>query len=101
MLYEAARLASLKDVDLSKIVSHRYSLSNIEESMIATEFTVVIVGLFFVAGNFSTLKIFAASSSTPTNNTFLVIGNANLREQSITAVRRFREHELTFQYPDN
>ena len=45
MLYEAARLASSKDVDLSKIVSHRYSLSNIEESMIATEFTVVIVGL--------------------------------------------------------
>ncbi len=29
MLYEAARLASFKDVDLSKIVSHRYSLSNI------------------------------------------------------------------------
>ncbi|MFL6473333.1 MAG: alcohol dehydrogenase catalytic domain-containing protein [Nitrososphaeraceae archaeon] len=37
MLYEAARLASTKQVDLSKIVSHRYSLSNIEEAILATE----------------------------------------------------------------
>ena len=37
MLYEAARLASTKEVDLSKIVTHRYSLSNIEEAILATE----------------------------------------------------------------
>jgi L-iditol 2-dehydrogenase len=37
MLYKAARLASTKEVDLSKIVSHRYSLSNIEEAIFATE----------------------------------------------------------------
>ena len=37
MLYEAAKLASTKEVDLSKIVSHRYSLSNIEEAILATE----------------------------------------------------------------
>ena len=37
MLYKAARLASTKEVDLSKIVSHRYSLSNIEEAILATE----------------------------------------------------------------
>jgi L-iditol 2-dehydrogenase len=37
MLYEAARLASTKKIDLTKIVTHRYSLSNIEEAMLATE----------------------------------------------------------------
>ena len=37
MLYEAARLASTKKVDLTKIVTHRYSLSNIEEAILATE----------------------------------------------------------------
>ena len=37
MLYEAARLASTKQVDLTKIVTHRYSLSNIEEAILATE----------------------------------------------------------------
>ena len=37
MLYEAARLASTKEVDLTKIVTHRYSLSNIEEAILATE----------------------------------------------------------------
>ena len=37
MLHEAARLASTKEVDLSKIVTHRYSLSNIEEAILATE----------------------------------------------------------------
>ena len=37
MLYEAARLASTKEIDLSKIVTHRYSLSNIEEAILATE----------------------------------------------------------------
>jgi L-iditol 2-dehydrogenase len=37
MLYEAARLASTKKVDLAKIVTHRYSLSNIEEAILATE----------------------------------------------------------------
>ena len=37
MLYEAAKLASTKQVDLSKIVSHRYSLSNIEEAILTTE----------------------------------------------------------------
>ena len=37
MLYEAARLASTKEVDLSKVVTHRYSLSNIEEAILATE----------------------------------------------------------------
>jgi plastocyanin len=43
---------------------------------------VVIVGLVFVAGIFSTLKLFAASSSTPANNS-LVIGKANLTKQSL------------------
>jgi L-iditol 2-dehydrogenase len=37
MLYEAARLASNKKIDLSKIITHRYSLSNIEEAILATE----------------------------------------------------------------
>src|ERR671921_183411 len=37
MLHEAARLASTKEIDLSKIVTHRYSLSNIEEAILATE----------------------------------------------------------------
>lgn len=37
MLYEAARLASTKEIDLSKIISHRYSLSNIEQAILATE----------------------------------------------------------------
>jgi L-iditol 2-dehydrogenase len=37
MLYEAVRLASTKQVDLSKIISHRYSLNNIEEAILATE----------------------------------------------------------------
>jgi L-iditol 2-dehydrogenase len=37
MLHEAARLASTKEVDLTKIVTHRYSLSNIEDAILATE----------------------------------------------------------------
>jgi L-iditol 2-dehydrogenase len=37
MLYEAARLASTKEIDLTKIVTHRYSLSNIEDAILATE----------------------------------------------------------------
>ena len=37
MLHEAARLASTREIDLSKIVTHRYSLSNIEEAILATE----------------------------------------------------------------
>jgi L-iditol 2-dehydrogenase len=37
MLYEATRLASTKKIDVSKIVTHRYSLSNIEEAILATE----------------------------------------------------------------
>ena len=37
MLYEAARLASTKKIDLTKIVTHRYSLSNIEDAILATE----------------------------------------------------------------
>jgi L-iditol 2-dehydrogenase len=37
MLQEAARLAVNKEADLSKIVSHRYSLNNIKEAMLATE----------------------------------------------------------------
>src|SRR5919107_393733 len=37
MLYEAARLASTKEIDLTKIVTHRYSLSNIEEEILTTE----------------------------------------------------------------
>ena len=37
MFYEAVRLASTKQVDLSKIISHRYSLNNIEEAILATE----------------------------------------------------------------
>ena len=37
MLYEAARLASTKEIDLTKIVTHRYSLSNIEEAILTTE----------------------------------------------------------------
>ena len=36
-LYEAARLASTKKIDLTKILTHRYSLSNIEEAILATE----------------------------------------------------------------
>ena len=37
MLYKAARLTSTKQVDLTKIVTHRYSLSNIEEAILSTE----------------------------------------------------------------
>jgi L-iditol 2-dehydrogenase len=37
MLYEAARLASTKKIDLTKILTHRYSLSNIEEAILTTE----------------------------------------------------------------
>ena len=37
MLYEAARLASTKEIDLTKIITHRYSLSNIEEAILTTE----------------------------------------------------------------
>ena len=37
MLYEAARLASTKKIDLTKILTHRYSLSNIEEAILASE----------------------------------------------------------------
>jgi L-iditol 2-dehydrogenase len=37
MLQEAARIAAEKIVDLSQIVTHRYSLTEIEKAMIATE----------------------------------------------------------------
>lgn len=37
MLQQAARLAVDNEVDLSKIISHRYSLDNIREAMLATE----------------------------------------------------------------
>ena len=37
MLQEAAKLAENKEVDLSKIISHRYSLNIIKEAMVATE----------------------------------------------------------------
>jgi L-iditol 2-dehydrogenase len=37
MLREAARLASDREIDLSKVISHQYSLTNIEEAILATE----------------------------------------------------------------
>lgn len=37
MLREAARLASNNEIDLSKIISHRYPLHDINEAMLATE----------------------------------------------------------------
>lgn len=37
MLQKATRLAVNKEIDLSKIVSHRYSLNKIKEAMLATE----------------------------------------------------------------
>ncbi|HEY6164985.1 MAG TPA: alcohol dehydrogenase catalytic domain-containing protein [Nitrososphaeraceae archaeon] len=37
MLREAARLASNNEIDLSKIISHRYPLRDINEAMLATE----------------------------------------------------------------
>ena len=37
MLQEAARIASTGKVDLSKIISHRYSLSEIKDAIMATE----------------------------------------------------------------
>ena len=37
MLQEAARIASSGKIDLSKIISHRYSLAEIKDAMIATE----------------------------------------------------------------
>ena len=37
MLQEAARLTSDREIDLSKIISHQYSLTNIEEAILATE----------------------------------------------------------------
>ncbi|HZC20165.1 MAG TPA: alcohol dehydrogenase catalytic domain-containing protein [Nitrososphaeraceae archaeon] len=36
-LQEAARLASDNQIDLSKIITHRYSLDNIQEAILATE----------------------------------------------------------------
>jgi L-iditol 2-dehydrogenase len=37
MLHKAARLAANRQVDLSKIITHRYSLDNIQEALLATE----------------------------------------------------------------
>ena len=37
MLQEAARLASEREIDLSKIITHRYSLDGIQKAMLATE----------------------------------------------------------------
>ena len=37
MLHKAARLATNRQVDLSKLITHRYSLDNIEEALLATE----------------------------------------------------------------
>jgi threonine dehydrogenase-like Zn-dependent dehydrogenase len=37
MLREAARLASNNEIDLSKIITHRYPLRDINEAMLATE----------------------------------------------------------------
>jgi L-iditol 2-dehydrogenase len=37
MLKEAARLVSDKQIDLSKIITHRYSLDDIQKAMLATE----------------------------------------------------------------
>ena len=37
MLQEAARLVSDKQIDLSKIITHRYSLDDIQKAMLATE----------------------------------------------------------------
>ena len=37
MLHKAARLAANRQVDLSKMITHRYSLDNIEEALLATE----------------------------------------------------------------
>jgi Zn-dependent alcohol dehydrogenase len=37
MLQAAVRIAVEKTVDLSKIVTHQYSLSQIEKAMLATE----------------------------------------------------------------
>jgi threonine dehydrogenase-like Zn-dependent dehydrogenase len=37
MLQQATRLAEDKVVDLSKIITHRYSLADIKEAILATE----------------------------------------------------------------
>jgi threonine dehydrogenase-like Zn-dependent dehydrogenase len=37
MLQEAARLAANKQIDLGKIISHRFSLDHIEEAIEVTE----------------------------------------------------------------
>jgi L-iditol 2-dehydrogenase len=37
MLQQAAKLASNRDINLSKMISHSYSLDNIEEAILATE----------------------------------------------------------------
>jgi L-iditol 2-dehydrogenase len=37
MLHKEARLAANRQVDLSKIITHRYSLDNIQEALLATE----------------------------------------------------------------
>jgi threonine dehydrogenase-like Zn-dependent dehydrogenase len=37
MLKEAVRLVSDKQIDLSKIITHRYSLDDIQKAMLATE----------------------------------------------------------------
>jgi L-iditol 2-dehydrogenase len=36
-LQDAARIVSDKQIDLSKIITHRYSLDNIQEAILATE----------------------------------------------------------------
>lgn len=37
MLQQAAGLAYNGEIDLSKLISHRYSLANIKEAILATE----------------------------------------------------------------